>query len=72
MELFALPVRAAGDEKVLMHYRQVRGSRSNAKGNSAKKRWEVYRKVLKLPLMKSISCTCSYAVAGLRKYNSYD
>lgn len=68
MELFALPVRAAGDEKVLMHYRQVRGSRSNAKGNSAKKRWEVYRRTLHMGLLESAWAFCRYAVRGVMKY----
>ena len=68
MELFALPVRAAGDEKVLMHYRQVRGSRSNAKGNAAKKRWEVYRKTLNMGLLESAWAFCRYAVCGAIKY----
>ena len=68
MELFALPIRAAGDEKVLMHYRQVRGSRSNAKGNSAKKRWEVYRRTLHMGLLESAWAFCRYAVCGAIKY----
>lgn len=68
MELFALPVRAEGDEKVLMHYRQVRGSRSNAKGNSAKKRWEVYRRTLHMGLLESAWAFCRYAVRGAIKY----
>ena len=68
MELFALPIRAAGDEKVLMHYRQVRGSRSNAKGNAAKKRWEVYRKTLHMGLTQSAWAFLRYAVRGAIKY----
>lgn len=68
MELFALPIRAAGDKKVLMHYRQVRGSRSNAKSNAAKKRWEVYRKTLHMGLLESIWAFCQYAVYGMLKY----
>ena len=68
MELFALPIRAAGDEKVLMHYRQVRGSRSNAKGNAARKRWEVYRRTLHMGLLESAWAFCRYAVRGMIKY----
>ena len=64
--------RAVGCKEVLTDWCYHDGSRSYNKLRSLQKRWEVYRKVLKLPLMKSISCTCSYAVAGLRKYNSYD
>lgn len=68
MELFALPIRAAGDEKVLMHYRQVHGSRSNAKGNAARKRWEVYRRTLHMGLLESAWAFCRYAVHGFLKY----
>ena len=52
----------------LADYRIVEGSRSHCKAQSAKNRWEVYRKVEKLPLIKSISVFLSYAVRGLRKY----
>lgn len=68
MELFSLPIRAAGDKKVLMHYRQVRGSRSNAKGNAAKKRWEVYRKTLHMGLWESAWAFFRYALKGILKY----
>lgn len=68
MELFALPIRAIGDTKVLMHYRQLPGSRSNAKGNAAKQRWNVYRRVLKLGLPQSILAFLGYAVCGVKKY----
>lgn len=68
MELFSLPIRAAGDKKVLMHYRQVRGSRSNAKAHAAKKRWEVYRKTLHMGLLESAWAFSRYAVRGVIKY----
>lgn len=68
MELFALPIRAIGDKKVLMHYRQLPGSRSNAKGNAAKQRWSIYRRVLKLSLPESILAFMGYAVCGVKKY----
>lgn len=68
MELFALPIRAAGDRKVLMHYRQVRGSRSNAKAHAAKKRWEVYRKTLNMGLLESTWAFFRYALRGVLKY----
>lgn len=68
MELFALPIHAAGDAEVLMHYRMVHGSRSNAKGNAAKKRWEFYRRTLHMGLLDSAWAFCQYAVRGAIKY----
>lgn len=52
----------------LADYRIVEGSRSHSKIQSAKNRWEVYRKVEKLSLLKSLSVFLSYTVRGLRKY----
>lgn len=52
----------------LASYRIVEGSRSHSKVQTAKHRWVVYRKVEKLPLLKSISVFLSYTVRGLRKY----
>ena len=52
----------------LADYRIVEGSRSHSKLQSAKNRWEVYRKVEKLSLLKSLSVFLSYTVRGLRKY----
>ena len=40
------------------------------KRKSAKNRWLIYRKYLKLPLMKCIWVFCGYTIAGLRKYLS--
>ena len=52
----------------LADYRIVEGSRSHSKVQSAKNRWEVYRKVEKLSLLKSLSVFLSYTARGLRKY----
>lgn len=52
----------------LADYRIVEGSRSHSKVQSAKNRWEVYRKVEKLSLIKSLSVFLSYTVRGLSKY----
>lgn len=68
MELLKLPVIAKGDTKVLMHYRQVIGSRSNKKGNAAKERWNTYRKALKLNIISSAWAFLKYAVKGVVKY----
>lgn len=68
MELLRVCPTAYGDEKVLMHYRQVTGSRSNKKGNAAKERWNTYRKALKLNIVASAWAFTRYAVNGVIKY----
>lgn len=59
---------ARGCREPLADYRIVNGSRSNNKLRSAKKRWDIYRKTLKLPFAKSCILFAAYAVAGLKKY----
>lgn len=68
MELLKLPVTARGDCKVLMHYRQSRGSRSSKKGNAAKERWNTYRKALKIGVPLSVWAFLCYSVKGIIKY----
>ena len=68
MELLRVCPTAYGDQKVLMHYRQVTGSRSNKKGNAAKERWNTYRKALKLNTVTSAWAFMRYAVNGVLKY----
>ena len=68
MQLLRLPVKARGDEKVLMHYRQVSTSRNIRKGNAAKNRWTAYRKALGLSLPVSVWAFIRYAVRGVMKY----
>ncbi|MBR3019128.1 MAG: glycosyltransferase family 2 protein [Clostridia bacterium] len=68
MQLLRLPVKARGDEKVLMHYRQVSTSRNIRKGNAAKNRWIAYRKALGLSLPVSLWAFARYAVRGVLKY----
>lgn len=68
MELLRVCPTAYGDEKVLMHYRQVTGSRSNKKGNAAKERWNTYRKALSLNIATSMWAFVRYAVNGVMKY----
>ena len=48
MKILKEPIIARGDKRVLMHYRTMKGSRSNNKVNAAKKRWLIYRKELGL------------------------
>lgn len=60
--------RAVGCTEVLVAY-CVRGdSRSAKKFSSAKKRWLIYRKHVKLSFFKSAYYMIRYAIAGLRKY----
>lgn len=68
MELLQICSVAYGDKKVLMHYRQVTGSRSNKKKNAAKERWYIYRKALKLNITISIWAFFRYAINGIIKY----
>lgn len=68
MELLRVCSTAYGDEKVLMHYRQVDGSRSHSKLNAAKERWNTYRKDLKLNVVASAWAFARYAVNGVMKY----
>ncbi len=68
MELLRVCPTAYGDPKVLMHYRQVSGSRSNKKSNAAKERWKIYRKALKLNAVTSAWAFMRYAVKGVVKY----
>lgn len=58
----------AGCKEVLVNWRYVENSRSYNKLNSAKKRWNIYRKLLKLSILKSTLLFCGYAWAGMRKY----
>ncbi len=59
---------AAGCKEVLTDWRYVENSRSYDKLNSAKKRWNIYRKFLGLSALRSAILFCNYALAGLRKY----
>lgn len=68
MQLLRLPVQAVGDEKVLMHYRQVSTSRNIRKGNAAKHRWKAYREALGLSLPVSAWAFVRYAAKGILKY----
>ena len=68
MELMKLPVKAVGDQAVLMHNRQVSGSRSNNKLHAAKHRWKIYREALGMNLLQSCITFARYAVYGMLKY----
>lgn len=68
MNLLRLPIKAKGDKKVLMHYRQTSRSRSSKKINAARERWIIYRKALDLDIFTSIFAFISYSVRGIFKY----
>lgn len=47
--------------EVLTQYRIMPNSISRNKVKKAKRQWQIYREVEKLPLLKSLSCFCFYA-----------
>lgn len=68
MGLMKMNCRAAGDKKVLADYRIVEGSRSRNKINAVKQRWKIYRKNLKLNIIRSSVSFIKYAFNGIKKY----
>ena len=68
MELLQIPCKAAGEKKILVHYRQTQGARNIRKGKAAKERWVIYRKHLHLGLAKSIYAFAGYTLKGIIKY----
>ena len=59
---------ASGVQEVLAAYRQRSNSRSSDKILSAYRRWIVYRKHLKMPLVKCVVVMFKYCCYGLKKY----
>lgn len=60
--------KAAGVSEVLVDYRYHADSRAADKFSSAKRRWRIYRDLLKLSVVKSGWYSAQYAVYGLLKY----
>jgi len=60
--------KAAGCSEILLDWRYIQNSRSFDKKKSALNRWRIYRKYLKLSLVKSLAAFVGYTCAGLRKY----
>ena len=56
-----------GLKENLAYYRVLDNSRSSNKVKTAKVRWEIYRKIEKLPLLKSIYYFIHYAVRAVLK-----
>ncbi len=61
-------VKACGVTEILAAYRQRSSSKSANKVKSAIRRWNVYRKHLKLPIYKSLGYIVGYAYYGIIKY----
>ena len=68
MQLLQDGYHACGCTEVLGAYRIRESSRSSDKFSSAKKRWVIYRKCLKLPLLTSVYYMLRYVIRALRKY----
>ena len=56
-----------GLKENLAYYRVLDNSRSSNKAETAKVRWEIYRKVEKLPILKSVYYFLHYAVRAVLK-----
>ncbi len=68
LELLRDGFTAVGCTEILADWRLLRGSRSFDKVNSAKKRWHIYRKHLKLSLPASAIAFISYGISGVKKH----
>ncbi|MBR5453815.1 MAG: glycosyltransferase [Clostridia bacterium] len=68
LELLRDGYGAVGCREVLADWRLLRGSRSFDKVNSAKKRWYIYRKHLKLSFLTSAAAFVSYGFSGIKKH----
>ena len=62
---------AYGLNEVFAFYRIVDGSRSNNKIFALKMRWNTYRLVERLSLLRSLQLFSSYAISSLYKYKSF-
>lgn len=60
--------KACGCFEVLTAWRYMENSRSFNKLKAAKNRWHIYRELLNLSVIKSLSVFTQYVVAGLKKY----
>ncbi len=60
--------KAVGITDVLVKWRHLENARSFNKRKAAKNRWDIYRRCLKLSMVKSIYAFSVYAISGLKKY----
>lgn len=61
LKLLKTGVKAYPMPEVLTQYRILPNSISRNKVKKAKRQWQIYREIEKLPLLKSIECFCFYA-----------
>lgn len=61
LKLLKTGVKAYPLPEVLTQYRILPNSISRNKVKKAKRQWQIYREIEKLPLLKSIQCFCFYA-----------
>jgi len=67
-ELLSCPIKAVGLPEILAYYRQINGSRSNNKMNSARHRWKIYREALGMNIFRACAMFIQYAFWGVMKY----
>lgn len=67
LEIVSRGFTAYGLNEILAYYRISNNSLSNNKIKAARKQWEVYRKVHKLPITKSLYYYCCYAFNAIRR-----
>lgn len=67
-QLLSEGVVARGVPEVLACYRQHGGSKTANKLTSACRRWVIYRKHLKLPVLQSVGLMVQYGYYGIMKY----
>lgn len=68
LDLLQYGYKAVGCRNPLVKWRFIANSRSYDKRKSAKQRWNIYRKHLRLPLLKSGCLFAVYIVRGVIKY----
>ena len=68
LDILRLGGFAAGCTEILLDWRYLANSRSFDKRKSAANRWRIYRKYLRLPIVKTCWLFACYTMAGLRKY----
>lgn len=65
LKLLKTGVKAFSIPEVLTQYRILPNSISRNKVKKAKRQWQIYREIEKLPLLKSIECFCFYALRAV-------
>ncbi|MEG0856253.1 MAG: glycosyltransferase family 2 protein [Terrisporobacter sp.] len=67
LELLRNDINAYGINEVLAYYRKTNSSISHNKFKAAGWTWHIYRKIEKLPIVKSIYYFSNYMINGIRK-----